>query len=82
MELAGEDQQEEEEEPEQGVHAEGTSGATEHDVRPVPWEHMSGADQWWLRRLWDGDLQAEVDRSRTAHGGTGQANVVFDLESA
>ena len=51
----------------------GTSGATEHDVNPLPWDSMSRNDRWWLTDLWNGNFQSELDRAQEAHGGTVQA---------
>ena len=49
------------------------SGATEHDVTPLPLERMSDNERWYLHQLWNGNLQEAYRRAQAEHGGTVQA---------
>ena len=46
-------------------------GAAEH--APKSWKQMSYSEQWWLKDLWNGSLNRQVDETKARHGGRVQA---------
>ena len=52
-------------------------GASEHNVAPKPWAHMSRNEQWHLQELWNGNLRRSVLNTEEAHGGQVQAHRFF-----
>ena len=49
----------------------GRGGAAEH--APRAWADMSWGEQWWLQKLWNGNLKRRMREAEQRHGGRVQA---------